>query len=146
MVRAGTDLRIWMIDDTIDHQRVAAATVASFPGLTFQGFSEPQAALGTYARLKTEQPALLPRIVLMDYYLGSARGDRVTRELRERQDPAAALIIIGYSSVASCSERIVAAGGNLVLRKTADRSQRNPYLARYLEQFLSGPSRMGKPH
>jgi len=145
MVSAVPELRIWLIDDTLDHLRVADATVRLFPGLTFQGFSEPVGALAMYARLTREQPALLPRIVLMDYYLGTARGDRVTRELRALQDPAAALIIVGYSSVASCSERIVVAGANLVVRKTADRSGRNPHLARYLEQYLSATTRPGAP-
>jgi len=141
MVSAVPELRIWLIDDTLDHLRVADATIASFPGLIFQGFSDPITALAAYARLAREQPALLPRIVLMDFYLGTARGDRVTRELRDLQDAACALIIVGYSSVASCSERIVAAGGNLVVRKTADRSGRNPHLARYLEQYLSALQR-----
>jgi len=145
MVSAVPELRIWLIDDTLDHLRVAEATIGSFPGLTFQGFSDPVTALATYVRLARDQPALLPRIVLMDYYLGAARGDRVTRELRERQDPAAGLIIIGYSSVASCSERIVAAGANLVVRKTADRSGRNPHLARYLERYLSASTRPSPP-
>jgi CheY-like chemotaxis protein len=135
MMAAG--LRLWIIDDTIEHHAVLRATLADFPTVSHEGFLDAGSALRRYSELKDRDPAQLPAVVLMDYYLGSQRGDRVTRLLRQLQPPEQALIIIGYSSVASCSERIVAAGGSLVLRKTSDKRGCNPHLARYLRQLLA---------
>jgi hypothetical protein len=130
-------LRLWIIDDTRDHHAVARATVGDFPGVACEGFLDAEAALARFSQLAADDPAALPRVVLMDYYLGPCRGDRVTARLRQLQVPGMALIIVGYSSVAACSALIVAAGGTLVVRKTSDARGRNPHLARYLSQLLA---------
>jgi hypothetical protein len=44
-------------------------------------------------------------------------------------------VIVGYSSVSSGSERIVEAGGDLILPKICDPSGTNPQLRRFLEQL-----------
>lgn len=120
---------LWLIDDTDGHHRVAAATAALVPGVRFAGFLDAEAGLAAFA---AAAPEALPDVVLMDFYLGQARGDRVTRRLRELEPATARPVIIGYSSVASGSAAIVAAGGDLVLRKHADRDGINPSLLAWL--------------
>ena len=75
-------------------------------------------------------------MVLMDFFLGSERGDQVTRGLRALEGRSRA-VIVGYSSVGSGSARIVEVGGDLVVRKHCDKSGINPSLMRYLTSVLA---------
>jgi CheY-like chemotaxis protein len=129
-------LLVWLIDDTAEHHATARATLADMRGVAFAGYIDAGEAIETFSRLAADEPALLPRVVLMDFYLGDWRGDTATRELRRLQPGPAPLTIVGYSSVASGSERILAAGGDLVVRKARDDSGRNHYLARWLDEFI----------
>jgi CheY-like chemotaxis protein len=136
--RDAAPVHLWLVDDTLEHHATARATLAGFPQVEFTGFEDAGEAIDEYRRLAQREEPELPRIVLMDFYLGEWRGDAVTRELRQLQPAAAPLIIVGYSSVAQGSERILAAGGNLVVRKIRDRAGKNPLLARWLEESLTG--------
>jgi hypothetical protein len=134
--RVPDPVRLWLIDDTLEHHATARATLAAFPGVDFTGFEDAGEAIDEYRRLVEAGGRDLPRIVLMDFYLGVWRGDAVTRELMRLAPPAAPLLVVGYSSVPAGSERILAAGGDIVVRKTRDKGGRNPFLARWLEDFL----------
>jgi CheY-like chemotaxis protein len=125
---------IWLVDDSLDHHQVADGTVARLPGVELAHHYDGVGALAEYAALQDDPARPVPAVVLMDYFLGAERGDQVTRGLRalERRSRA---VIIGYSSVASGSARIVEAGGDLVLRKHCDQSGINPSLLRYLSSL-----------
>jgi CheY-like chemotaxis protein len=130
------DLVLWLVDDTPDHHATVEATVADLASVRFEGFLVPALAVERYRQLAAGDPQRLPRVVLMDFFLGSGYGNLVTRELRALQPPDAPLIIVGYSSMASASKAIVEAGGNLVIRKMRDRTGRNPLLERYLRELI----------
>lgn len=132
--RAAPPLRLWLIDDTADHHATARETIGGMAGVRLTCWLDPVEAIAAYAEAAS-RPADLPRVVLMDFFLGEMRGDQATRELRRLQPTAAALTIVGYSSMASGSARIVEAGGDVIVRKVRDGSGRNPLLARWLEQF-----------
>jgi CheY-like chemotaxis protein len=125
---------IWLIDDSRDHHLVADSTLARLPGVGITHHYDGVGALAEYAALQADPAQPAPAVVLMDYFLGAERGDLVTRRLRalERRSRA---VIVGYSSVASGSARIVEAGGDLVLRKHCDQSGINPSLLRYLSSL-----------
>ena len=122
---------LWLIDDTADNHRVAERTVGQVPRVRLRGFLEADAGIAAFAAAAAGSEPL-PDAVLMDYFLGEARGDRVTRRLRELEPASARPVIIGYSSVASGSAAILAAGGDLVLRKHADGEGINPSLLAWL--------------
>src|SRR4051812_43905148 len=90
---AAAPIRLWLVDDTPDHHATARATLAAFPQVEFTGFEDAGEAIDEYRRLAASDEAGLPRIVLMDFFLGEWRGDAVTRELKQLQPPAAALIV-----------------------------------------------------
>lgn len=123
-------MRLWLIDDTPDQHLVAARTASLVAGVDFSGF--PSASDGVAAYIQAEQAGEPPDVILMDYFLGDDRGDRVTAQLRQLEAAKHSPVIIGYSSVASGSQRIVAAGGNLILRKHATSEGINPTLLRWL--------------
>lgn len=129
-------LVIWLVDDTDAHHAVARRTVEGVPGAAFAGFMTGADAVAAFAALASSG-GRLPDIVLMDYYLGAERGENVTRELRRLEPAGMGALIVGYSSIAEGSERIVAAGGDLVLRKHSDGAGINPSLARWLAGELA---------
>ena len=129
---------LWLIDDTADHHRVAAATAALVAGVVFAGFASGRAALTAYARLARPgqpSPRPLPDVVLMDFYLGDERGDAVTKRLRALEPASHRPVIIGYSSVRSGSAAIVAAGADLMLPKRSNAAGINPDLLNYLRRW-----------
>jgi CheY-like chemotaxis protein len=138
--REAAPVQLWLVDDTLDHHATARATLAAFPRVEFTGFEDAGEAIDEYRRLAVGDLGALPRIVLMDFFLGEWRGDQVTRELRQLQPAVAPLIVVGYSSVAQGSERILAAGGNAVVRKIRDKAGKNPLLARWLQETLDAGS------
>ena len=73
----------------------------------------------------------------MDFFLVGERGDHVTKELRQAEVRSRP-VIVGYSSVASGSAAIVAAGGDLAVRKHADERGINPSLANWLRSLRAG--------
>lgn len=127
-------LLVWLIDDARDHHLVADITVARLPGVALVHHYDGAGAEAEYAAVQADPALPAPAVVLMDYFIGAERGDQVTRALRalERRSRA---VIVGYSSVASGSARIVEAGGDLVLRKHSDRQGVNPTLLRYLSSL-----------
>jgi CheY-like chemotaxis protein len=142
MAKASDPFRIWLIDDSPDHHAVAAETVARRPLWHLSGFLHGSDAIAAFADLADERPDELPDVVLMDFFLGDERGDAVTAELRRLETAAHRPVIIGYSSVASASQHIIASGADLALRKHRDESGVNPTLLRYLEQYENArPSR-----
>ncbi len=136
-VVAPASIPIWLIDDTREHHAVAAATIALLPRFAFTGFLDADEAVDTYTRLARIHPAALPRIVLMDFFLGEVRGDVVTARLRQLQPRDGRLTIVGYSSVAAASERILAAGGDIIVSKQRGADGRNPSLTRFLQDVIA---------
>ncbi len=125
---------LWLIDDSPEHHRVAAAT-ATLAGVDFTGYASGREGIAAFARAARQRKGV-PDAVLMDYYLGDDRGDAVTRRLRELEPAQYRPVIIGYSSVAEASRRIVESGGDLVLRKHATAEGINPSLLEWLRRTL----------
>lgn len=126
---------VWLVDDTAEHHQVADATVAMFANVALEHFHTGVAAVETY-RSRTLDHGPLPAVVLMDFFLAGERGDQVTRQLRAVEAPHHRPVIVGYSSVASGSNAIVAAGGDVCVRKVIG-GPVNTYLADYLRRFLA---------
>ena len=126
---------LWIVDDALSNQRTVGSTVLQLPEFACEGFSDGEEAAVEFAHRTVHAPERLPRVILMDFYLGHMRGDEVTERIRAVHTPLTP-IIIGYSSVASGSRQIVAAGGDLVLRKHTARDGTNPDLRTYLETLL----------
>jgi CheY-like chemotaxis protein len=101
-------MHIWVVDDDPGNVAMTLATLALVPGVVARGFPSGGSALEA---LRTQPP---PTVVLMDFYMGSERGDAVTRQLRAR---CPGVRVVGYSSARSGSEAIVAAGGCDIVRK-----------------------------
>jgi CheY-like chemotaxis protein len=122
---------IWLIDDTEDHHAVVATTVAR-AGCTYEGFRSGHEALATYQERLAGGD--LPQIVLMDFFLSASeeRGDQVTEALRSLQRAGHRPLVVGFSSVRAASERIVEAGGDLILPKRGGRDGINHDLLRFL--------------
>ena len=118
---------VWMIDDDPGNLEVAGRTVRA-GGHQFEGFSSGRAAL---MALRHGTPA--PQVVLMDFYLVNERGDQVTRDWREHEGARRA-VIVGHSSMASGSAAIIAAGGDVAVRKHANEQGLNPTLATWLRR------------
>lgn len=104
---------VWLIDDSEGHHEAAAASCARC-GVDFLGFLDPGSAI---AAMLAAAPVDRPDVLLMDFYIGDERGDRATRAWREAEPVGYRARIVGYSSMRDASEAIVAAGGDLVLRK-----------------------------
>jgi CheY-like chemotaxis protein len=136
----GDTIHVWLIDDSEDHHQVARATVQLLPDMDFTGFMSGAAAVAEYERRAQDNSGDCPDIVLMDFYLGGERGDRVTRQLRQREANARRLVIVGYSSVRSGSDAIMASGGDIIVRKHIDGVGINPSLLAYLRSFGSARS------
>lgn len=130
-------LGLWLVDDCEPHHAAARATVALVPGFALESFHHGAVAVAEFARRAADAPQDLPRVVLMDFYLGDGRGDEFTAALRASDPPGFRPIIAGYSSVAECSREIVHAGGDVVIRKRIARDGTNPDLRVYLESFLA---------
>ncbi len=126
---------IWLVDDAPSNQRVAAATVAALPVFRFESFLNGDGAVAEFAHRVAHAADQLPRVILMDFYLGDTRGDEVTERLRAIHTPLTP-IIIGYSSMSSGSRQIVASGGDLVVRKLTAPDGTNPDLRVYLDTLL----------
>ncbi len=128
----GPALRVWLVDDSEDPHHVADHTIATLAGVEIVHFYSGAEALQAFARLASERPSALPAIILMDFYIGDERGDAVTSELRRLETASARPTIVGYSSMASASERILASGGDVVVRKHRSHDGVNPSLYRFL--------------
>lgn len=125
---------VWMIDDSDANQRCAAATIARVPGLEYEGFLDGEEALAEFQRRAAAEPARLPRVILMDYYIGEVHGDELTERFRAVPTPLQP-IIVGHSSIPSRSRRIVECGGNLAVPKLRSPMGINPELLDYLQHL-----------
>ena len=123
---------LWLIDDTPSLHLVAEATVALVEGWTFAGYLSGNEALTDLASMPM---AARPQVILMDFFIGSERGDVVTSRVRAIDSPGHRPVIVGYSSVRSASAVIVAAGGDLILPKRATKAGINPDLLMYLRRW-----------
>ncbi len=120
---------LWHIDDGRHLLAVSEATVLQAASWHFEGFETGREALHVYARRPRSER---PDAILMDYFIGSERGDTVTRTLR-RLDPAPSRSrIIGHSSVRRASEAILQAGGDAILPKHQNAEGINPDLLAWL--------------
>ena len=127
---------LWLIDDTLQHHGTAEATAGLVPGVDFAGFISGADALEAFRAVHAD-PARAPEVVLMDFYLGDERGDRLTSHFRQLEHAIQRPVIIGYSSVPSASEAIIAAGGDLMLRKLSNDDGINPVLLDWLQRFMA---------
>ena len=118
---------LWLIDDTPMLHGVAEATVELVGGWKYVGWLS-----GEEACTELRAGGSWPDVVLMDYYIGDERGDRVTRQLRALEPAQHRPVIVGYSSVRSASQAIVAAGADLILPKHQDATGINPSLLAWL--------------
>ena len=126
---------LWIVDDVLSHHRTVAATLADMPEFAWEGFTDGDEAVAEFTHRAAHAADRLPRVILMDFFLGDTRGDQITERLRAVHTPLTP-IIIGHSSVASASRQIVACGGDLILRKHAGRDGANPDLRVYLDSLL----------
>jgi CheY-like chemotaxis protein len=131
----GMPMLVWIVDDASSNHRAVMATVQRMPEFTCEGFLDGDEAVAEFTHRTRHAADRLPRVILMDFYLGGTRGDDLTERLRAVHTPLTP-IIVGYSSVASASRQIVAAGGDLVLRKHTAFDGTNPDLRLYLETLL----------
>lgn len=134
---------LWHIDDGQHLLAVTAATVDLVDGWCFEGFTTGTAALAAY---RVRPPTDLPDVVLMDFFIGSERGDAVTRQLRRLDRHPHGMVIVGHSSVASGSAAIVAAGGTLALPKHRNGQGINPDLVVYLQNWTPPAKAEGTVH
>jgi CheY-like chemotaxis protein len=130
--QSGPALRVWLVDDSEDPHHVADLTISALDGVEISHFYSGAEALAAFARLAGEQPYDLPAVILMDFFIGDERGDEVTSALRRLEPASVRPTIVGYSSMASASERILAAGGDVVVRKHRSSDGVNPSLYRFL--------------
>jgi CheY-like chemotaxis protein len=124
------DFLLWLIDDGEANHQAAVTTVASLPWVKLERFYSGHEAISAFSEIE-ERGGRAPDAVLMDFFLDGERGDHITAELR-RAEVRSRPVIIGYSSVTSGSAAILAAGGDLVVRKHADASGANPSLLAWL--------------
>jgi len=127
---AARDFLLWLIDDGESNHQAAIATVAALPWVRLERFYTGVEAVEAFADIEA-QGGRAPDAVLMDFFLVGERGDHITTALRQAEVRSRP-VIIGYSSVASGSAAIIAAGGDLVVRKHADDRGVNPSLANWL--------------
>jgi CheY-like chemotaxis protein len=124
------DFLLWLVDDGESNHQAAIATVARFAWVRLERFYTGSEAVEAFAGIEA-QGGRAPDAVLMDFFLAGERGDQVTAALR-RAEVRSRPLIVGYSSVASGSAAIVAAGGDVVVRKHVDDAGINPSLAVWL--------------
>lgn len=124
------DYLLWLIDDGEANHQAAIATVARFPWVRLERFYTGVEAIAAFAAIEAGG-GRAPDAVLMDFFLAGERGDQVTAALRQAEVRSRPLIV-GYSSVASGSAAILAAGGDVVVRKHVDDRGLNPSLAVWL--------------
>lgn len=126
---------VWIVDDALSNHRAVGATILRLPEFACEGFTDGDEAVAEFAHRAAHTADRLPRVILMDFYLGGTRGDEVTERIRAVHTPLTP-IIVGYSSVSSGSRQIVAAGGDVIVRKHAASDGTNPDLRLYLESLL----------
>ena len=127
------DYLLWLVDDGESNHQAASATVAALPWVRLEHFYTGTEAVEAFTAIEAGG-GRAPDAVLMDFFLDGERGDQVTAELRQAEVRSRP-VIIGYSSVASGSAAIVAAGGDLVVRKHADARGVNPSLGHWLRSL-----------
>jgi len=127
------DTVVWLIDDTDAHHQVAEDTAALVGACVVEHYYSGAEGLEAYAQRIADR-ATLPDVVLMDFFLGDDHGDAVTRRLRALDPVHHRPVIVGYSSVASASAAIIAAGGDVAVRKVIGDGI-NPHLAEYLRRW-----------
>ena len=127
-----TTPRIWLIDDIALWHEVTQRTLKALGTYHFQGFYQATSAL---MALDHCQPDEMPNYILMDFFIGEDRGDRVTRHIRELF-PELNCTIIGYSTAGSGSRAIVRAGGNEIIPKHQDGKGMNPSLHQWISRFI----------
>ena len=121
---------LWLIDDTLSLHTVAEATARLAGNWEFTGWLSGQDAID-----EVRAGLALPDVILMDYYIGHDRGDRVTARLRSLEPRDRRPVIVGYSSVRSGSQAIVEAGGDLIIAKHQNDQGINPSLLTYLKRW-----------
>lgn len=122
--------QVWLIDDTPHLHLVARATVRLVPGWDFTGYLTGSEAVEAY-----RDGVCLPQVILMDFFLGDDRGDLLTAHLRAIEQAGHHPVIVGYSSMRSGSEAIVAAGGDVIVVKQQNDAGINPSLLTYLKRW-----------
>lgn len=134
---------IWVVDDaTENHELVASSLPVGWQDhARLRGFQSGEAAIAEIARMLVKDiTAELPDLVFMDFFMHQLHGAETTEQLlhlyhlhgRERERP----MIIGHSSMASASQSIVAAGGDMVIPKRS-RAGISPGIARFIPDLAA---------
>ena len=132
---------IWSVDDTNHWHEVTERTCALVTGFTLEHFYTGEAAISAFAHVYGTEAQ--PHIILMDFYLGSTRGDIVTQSLRGLESHGGRhSIIIGHSTAQHGSRAICQAGGDIMVRKHDNEQAFNSsllgWLQSYQREFMSG--------
>lgn len=127
---AEREFLLWLIDDAESNHQAAITTTEQFPWVRLERFYTGFEAVEAFTGIEAVG-GRAPDAVLMDFFLNGERGDQITGDLR-RAEVRSRPLIVGYSSVASGSAAIVAAGGDVVVRKHVDGRGVNPSLAVWL--------------
>ncbi|MDA3963872.1 MAG: hypothetical protein PF961_24035 [Planctomycetota bacterium] len=126
---------LWLVDDTPLWHHVTAATLELTPGWRFAGLHTVNAAWLAFRDSVESQPSGLPRVILMDFYLGTARGDHLTEQLRDLEPEGVHTTIVGHSSMSHGSELIIQSGGDCAVTKAYNDAGINPHLLKWLKDF-----------
>lgn len=127
---------LWLVDDTEHWHAVTRATLAQLDAPPrFESFHSATAALMCWRDRCANGE--LPACVLMDFFLGDARGDEVARAFRAEEPDDHHAIIVGHSTVIDCSERIRHVADGVVVRKHAGPAGTNPSLYKWLVNWLA---------
>ena len=147
----------WIVDDVAScHELVRRSLAGVLSSCELHHYFEASEALVELRACLSDPSGYgwLPDLIFMDFYIGEARGDEMTRRVRALFRAAALRgpWIVGHSSVTRCSERIVEAGGDSVARKNPrldvspdiramlpDRAAALRFAGRASEPLSSGP-------
>jgi two-component system chemotaxis response regulator CheY len=104
-------LRLMLVDDSPDFLRAFQNLLKRIPDVEVLGTAES----GEQALERVE--ALLPDLVLMDYYLPGMNGIEATRRIKERY-PQIRVIVISLHDIAQYREAALHAGAEMLIQKS----------------------------
>lgn len=117
----GARVILWVVDDLeANHALVRRSMPAGFEAVCelVSHSSAEDALLHVEVGLDAD-PERLPDVIFMDFFLGDAYGNEVTKEIRKRfqAHKLAGPFIVGHSSAPPASLEIVKCGGDVAIEK-----------------------------